>query len=529
MTDDTDKSATPDALKKPDSLLDVADVEQPATNNIPNENIDRSANGEHVEKQKEILAAIMAAPIASTISARVSQSGSAALSRRIKAMTKKNGMPFPIVPIDPTSPESLERDKRATEILERFARYDADAKIRAEQYFLTNPHSSVNNQGSGYMRFQGREYMSADNSQQINPASSTEPEKIVWGLPSWLPLRKFALLAGPRKSGKTLIAFSIVARFSQGNAHPAWPGQPSPGWGNVLIYSTEDDFADTIVPRLIAAGSNMDRIFDLIEVTRHFPTQPFSFGNDDHLARLCAFAEKIGGVSLLILDPASLAIKGDASSNSKAQAGYVKIAELAKRLNAAILGIAHVMKTAKGKAGIDRVSGPLALCGVARCLMVTAKIEGGAVMSDTLDNDGTHVLVSAESNLTKVNSGFTYSIATAYVPRKDGTMVETQKIVWHDEPQGSGDELLARAESGEMAGTTPIDPVAVAIDFVKEALKNGRVHGKIVEKQAKAARIKTIDLNLAKKKLGVISKKGEREGQFSCFYWRLPETGSSLS
>lgn len=290
---------------------------------------------------------------------------------------------FPVV--DPASQESLEREKRGNEIAARFKENEAKEKIRVEEYYRNNPFLSANNQGVGNITgstifsdkySESRWSINPEKSIKASCAATTEPEKIVWGLPDWLPLKKLTILAGPRKSGKSLIACSIAARFSQGESHPSWPGQKTNGWGNVLIYSTEDDFADTIIPRLIAAGANLERIFNIDGISRFCPSRPFSFADENDVESLCAFAKRIGDVHLIILDPASLAVKWDASSNAKAQDGYVKIGMLAKRLNAAILGIAHVVKASKGKGALARVSGPLAMCGVARVVMVTAKIEG---------------------------------------------------------------------------------------------------------------------------------------------------------
>lgn len=142
-------------------------------------------------------------------------------------------------------------------------------------------------------------------------------------------------------------------------------------------------------------------------------------------------------------------------------------------------------------------------------------------MSYNSNGNATHVLVMAESNLTKVSSGFSYSIVSVNVSRKDGTMVETQKIVWHDEPQGSGDEIIALAESGEMLGTK-IDPLDAAVEFLRELLQNGPVLVGEGEKQAKAVGITTRALKAAKKTLGVFSKKREGAGQFSPSDWHLP-------
>lgn len=135
------------------------------------------------------------------------------------------------------------------------------------------------------------------------------------------------------------------------------------------------------------------------------------------------------------------------------------------------------------------------------------------------DNQGTHVLVLAESNLSKVSSGFTYGFVTVYVPRKDGTMVETQKVVWHDEQEGSGDEILARAESGEMAGAVKIGPREIAINLLNATLQNGPRLRSDLEKLASAFDISLATLIRAKKALNIISEKQKVTG---CSMWSLP-------
>ena len=88
------------------------------------------------------------------------------------------------------------------------------------------------------------------------------PEPIRWLWPNWLALGKLHILAGAPGQGKTTIAMALAATVTQGGR---WPdGMPScvaGGAGNVLVWSGEDDPADTLLPRLLAAGADRGRCY----------------------------------------------------------------------------------------------------------------------------------------------------------------------------------------------------------------------------------------------------------------------------
>ncbi len=69
----------------------------------------------------------------------------------------------------------------------------------------------------------------------------------------WLALGKLHILAGAPGQGKPTLALGMAATVTIGGR---WPdGSPSTA-GNVLIWSGEDDPADTLLPRLLAAGAD---------------------------------------------------------------------------------------------------------------------------------------------------------------------------------------------------------------------------------------------------------------------------------
>lgn len=92
------------------------------------------------------------------------------------------------------------------------------------------------------------------------------PEAIRWLWSGWLAKGKVHILGGAPGTGKTTIALSLAATVSTGGS---WPdGKRAPA-GNVIVWSGEDDPADTLTPRLLASGADMTRIWFVGDTNDH--------------------------------------------------------------------------------------------------------------------------------------------------------------------------------------------------------------------------------------------------------------------
>jgi hypothetical protein len=92
----------------------------------------------------------------------------------------------------------------------------------------------------------------------MTSAASIVPVPIHWLWPGWIARGKLTVLAGAGGSGKTTLAISLIGILTSGGR---WPdGERCHEPANVLIWSSEDDPADTLVPRLMAAGANLERV-----------------------------------------------------------------------------------------------------------------------------------------------------------------------------------------------------------------------------------------------------------------------------
>jgi len=100
---------------------------------------------------------------------------------------------------------------------------------------------------------------SNDRPAPLRPVSQLVARPVEWLVPAWLPLAKLSILEGAPGLGKSLITLDLCARLSTGRPLP--DGSPGREPCNCIILCSEGGAEDTIVPRLQAAGADLDRVF----------------------------------------------------------------------------------------------------------------------------------------------------------------------------------------------------------------------------------------------------------------------------
>lgn len=89
--------------------------------------------------------------------------------------------------------------------------------------------------------------------------SEVQSKPVQWLWEGRVPFGKLTLLDGEPGSGKSLLALDLAARVSRGATMPI-SRVKSQGPANVVIYNDDDNIADTIRPRLEAAGADVNRV-----------------------------------------------------------------------------------------------------------------------------------------------------------------------------------------------------------------------------------------------------------------------------
>ncbi|HEX2237134.1 MAG TPA: AAA family ATPase, partial [Gammaproteobacteria bacterium] len=92
----------------------------------------------------------------------------------------------------------------------------------------------------------------------ITCAADVKPELITWLWPGRIAIGKLSIIAGDPGLGKSMITIAMATHVTRGTP---WPVDLSTcPIGDVLMLSAEDDPADTIRPRLDAAGADVKRV-----------------------------------------------------------------------------------------------------------------------------------------------------------------------------------------------------------------------------------------------------------------------------
>lgn len=336
--------------------------------------------------------------------------------------------------------------------------------------------------------------------------SDLEPEPVRWLWPDWLALGKMHILAGAPGQGKTTIALACAATVSIGGR---WPDGKRCEPGNILVWSGEDDAADTLLPRLLAAGADKARCYFVTGTRINGELEPFDPARD--MMALEAQAKRIGGIKLLIVDPVVSAVAGDSHKNTEVRRALQPLVDLASRLDAAVLGISHFSKGGAGSDPASRVVGSIAFTAVARVVLVAAKVKGE-------DGEDKRILARGKSNIGPDDGGFEYRIEQGEpIPG-----IRASYVMWGKSVEGTARELLAEPDAGSDADGDS-SAKAEAEEFLIELLKDGPSPTKHVEAQAKEAGISWRTVRRASDALGI--KKRKLKG---AWYWDRPNLSKQL-
>jgi len=339
----------------------------------------------------------------------------------------------------------------------------------------------------------------------INGAN-VEPEVIQWLMPDWIARGKLHMTAGQSGQGKTTIAMSFVATVTSGGR---WPDGTTCPPQNALIWSAEDDIADTLLPRLLAMGADRRRVTFIKGMREDGEVRHFDPARD--LTQLTAAAERIGDIGLMIVDPVVSAVGGDSNSSGDVRRALQPLVHLAELLDAAVIGISHFGKGTAGRDPTERVLGSVAFGALPRVVMVAAKARSA---------DGERrMLARAKSNNGPDEGGFEYTIVQRDVPGYAG--LKASAIEWGKRLEGSARDLLAEAEKNDDDDDVETSALAEAVAFLEDELGDGPKSATVVFRQARDAGHAERTVKRAKRALKVEARK-DKAG----WSWVLPVKGA---
>jgi hypothetical protein len=332
----------------------------------------------------------------------------------------------------------------------------------------------------------------------VQRIADVRSKPIHWLWPGRIARGKVSLLAGHPGLGKSQVTASFAAIVTSGGL---WPVDKSVcEIGNVLFMSAEDDLADTIRPRLEAAGADLNRC-DFLEAVRRDDGARCCFDLEQDLERLGNYLTQRGDMAMVVIDPITAYLGNtDSHKNAEVRALLASLADLSAQHDAAIVAVSHLNKGNAAEA-ITRITGSMAFVAAARATY--------AVIKDP-DNADRRLLLPVKNNIGPDTHGLAFTIQNAMLD----SGICTSRVMWETEPVSISASDALSADSNDRHSA-----LDEAKEFLIDLLSVGAMGAKKVLAEAREAGISQGTLTRAKSALGIRAKKAGMGGGWE---WSLP-------
>jgi putative DNA primase/helicase len=299
------------------------------------------------------------------------------------------------------------------------------------------------------------------------------PVRFLWR--PWLPLGKVTILAGAPGQGKSQLTAYMAAATSQASFEPSDVDVP----GSVVILTAEDDAADTVVPRLLAAGADLSRV-EFIVMRRTMPRGLTSDGLIKLPGDVDTLIERLeaGNVRLVVFDPVASFVGRDHSTyvNQDVRDVLDPVVAVAAHYGVAVVLVLHLNKS-ESKTWATKIGESHAFQAIARTVLALAPDP-----DDEDGEDGTDkILAPTKLNLMQRARGLALKLrvvpATVYDDNREPIDTSTIEIVGTSSV--SADDLLA--DQSERGARRDV------LDFLLDALADGPVESGALKQAAKDA------------------------------------------
>jgi putative DNA primase/helicase len=299
------------------------------------------------------------------------------------------------------------------------------------------------------------------------------PVRFLWR--PWLPLGTVTILAGAPGQGKSQLTAYMAAATSQASFQPSDVDVP----GSVVVLTAEDDAADTVVPRLLAAGADLSRV-EFIVMRRTMPRGLTADGLIKLPGDVDTLIDRLeaGDVRLVVFDPVASFVGRDHSTyvNQDVRDVLDPVVAVAAHYDVAVVLILHLNKS-ESKTWATKIGESHAFQAVARTVLALAPDPDDEDGEDGVDK----ILAATKLNLMRRGRGSALKlrVVPATVYDDDRQPIDTSTIEITGTSSVAADDLLA--DQSERGARRDV------LDFLLEALADGPVESGDLKAAAKTA------------------------------------------
>jgi hypothetical protein len=284
--------------------------------------------------------------------------------------------------------------------------------------------------------------------------AGVEPGPVEFLVEGLIPLGKVTLLGGCGGLGKSTATLDLTAAITRGQCAFGLDYSPPPP-ADVLLCYAEDDAQDTVVPRLLAAGADLDRVHEVIcKQDKNGKREPFSLAD---CAVLAAKLREMPAVELVVIDPIGVfcgRTNVDTHKEAPVQALLAELRELALTYHVAVVLVGHINKNEEQRAH-HRISGSAAFVNAARATFLFTADEA---------KEDRRLILPVKFNCGPKPAGLVYDIRPLNEEEKAAVRLaltrlneseqqrllsQLHRIEWKGTTKETADEVLSRRHPGE--------------------------------------------------------------------------------
>ena len=237
-------------------------------------------------------------------------------------------------------------------------------------------------------------------------AASIRPEELTWLWENRIPDGAITWFVGKPGQGKSMASISVVATVTTGRN---WcdGATNTAGPRRVLMYCAEDSLSRIVVPRLLAAGADLD----MIQLLDNKSFRTFSkngtkvkrcIAMDEDMQALTTLLGKNPDIAMIVCDPIT-GIWGEKNVNHDKEIRPVlnNLMELCEKHNLTFLGVAHTNKRGNDADAIDKIQGGSSMAGAARAAFLFSRDPDS-------DDRHDHVMTNVKVNYTDEWNGLKF-------------------------------------------------------------------------------------------------------------------------
>ena len=333
----------------------------------------------------------------------------------------------------------------------------------------------------------------------VTLASQIKPRPVRWLWPDRIPAGALTLLAGREGIGKSLVGVHLAAQLTRGTLPGGRHGKPS----RVMFATSEDAWEFTMVPRLLAAGADLDRV-GRVQVEDDGIVLGLTTPVDVPALKVYIATHD---VAMLVLDPLTSVMDGriDAHRDREVRTALEPLGQLAEDTGTAVLGLVHLGK-GLGSDPVNLILGSRAFSAVARVALVAARDP---------EDESSNVLSVEKSNLGRIDvPGLTYRVDGVEIATDEGP-AGAGLLVWTGETDRRVRDIMA--DAGEGRGERD-EAAKWLIDYLTEL--DGEASAKDVKAAARAAGFAERTLDRARGRAGVTTGRSGF-GRGAVYVWQL--------